>query len=125
MPPTYDTTLKAARMTATRDVVADGTLEILDAGGNVLASFGLSATGGTVTGDTWTLAFETATAPGSAAAGSGTNATAARIKDGSGAVRITGLTVGLTGSGADLEFDNVNIAEGQDVTLTGGTFTHA
>lgn len=122
---TYDTTIKTARMTATRDAVADGTLEILDAGGNVLAGLRLSATGGTVSGDAWTLAFETATAPGSAAAGTGTDAVAARVKDSGGAVRITGLTVGLLDSGSDLEFDNVNIAEGQEVTLAGGTFTHA
>lgn len=56
---TYAAAVKTARMTATRDHFADGTLEIGTAGmATVIATFGLSATGGTVSGDTWTLAFD-------------------------------------------------------------------
>lgn len=51
---TYATAVKTARMTATRDHFADGTLEILDASNNVLVTFGLSASGGTVTNDVTT-----------------------------------------------------------------------
>ena len=123
--PTYDATTKAARMTATRDQVADGTLEALSAADAVLAIWDLSATGGTVAGAVWTMAFESTSTAGEAAASTGTNAAKARIKDSGGTVRISGLTVGVTGSGAGVEMDNVSISSGQTVTLSGGTITHA
>jgi hypothetical protein len=121
--PTYDATTKAARMTATRDTVANGTLEILSAGSTVLAIFGLSATGGTVTGAVWNLAFDASTVAGEAGAGAGTVATQARVKDSGGTVRISGLSVGTSGSAVNL--DNTNISSGQNVTLSSGTVTHA
>jgi hypothetical protein len=117
---TYDATVKTARITATRDAVANGTLEIGTAGmAAVLATFGLSATGGTVSGSVWTLAFDASTV---AAAAAGT-AAAARIKEAGGTARITGLTVGTSGS--DINLDNTNIANGQNVTLSSATITHA
>ena len=42
MPLTYSVDAKNARMTATRDACADGTLEILTSADAVLASIGLS-----------------------------------------------------------------------------------
>ena len=42
MPMTYSVGAKNARMTATRDACADGTLEILTSADAVLASIGLS-----------------------------------------------------------------------------------
>src|SRR5262245_54025326 len=105
---TYDNTVKAARMTATRDSVADGTLEIGTSGmASVLATFGLSATGGSVTNGAWTLAFDASTV---AASASGT-AAAARIKNSAGTARVTGLTVGTSGS--DINLDNTSINSGQ------------
>lgn len=120
---TYATPVKTDRMTATRDHLADGTLELLAANDTVLAIFGLSATGGTVSGAVWTLALDATTVQGEAGASTGTNATKAQIKTSSGTARITGLTVGT--SGADINLDNVNIASGQDVTLSSAAITHA
>lgn len=122
--PTYDSTVKAARMTATRDEVASGSVELLDASNNALAVVNLTAAAGSVTGDTWTLAFD-GTGTGTAAAGTGTTATTARIKNSGGTTRISNLSVGATGSGSAVELSNTSIAEGQTVEFTGGTITHA
>lgn len=117
---TYAAAVKTARMTATRDEVANGTLEIGTTGmGTVLATFGLSATGGTISGDVWTLVFDADTVSATAAG----TAAAAQIKTSGGTAVITGLTVGQ-GSG-DIDLDNTNIASGQDVTLSSATITHA
>jgi hypothetical protein len=121
--PTYDNTVKAARMTATRDAVADGTLEILSAADAVLAIFTLTLAGGTVSNAVWTLAFDSNSTTGEAAAGAGTTATKAQIKDSGGTARITGLSVGTSGSAINL--DNTSIASGQTVTISSATFTHA
>lgn len=61
---------------------------------------------------------------GEAAAGAGTSAAKARFKDSGGNVDIDGLTVGLTGSGADIELVNVSITTGQDVELTAATISY-
>lgn len=119
----YATQVKTARMTATRDHFANGTLEILSAADAVLAIFGLDADGGTVSTDTWTLVFDSDTVAGTAAAGTGTDATKAQIKTAGGDAHITGLTVGLTGT--DIVLNNVNIAEAQEVELTAAQFQHA
>ncbi len=117
---TYDNTVKASRMTATRDSVADGTLEIRDSGNVVLATFGLSASGGTIASGVWTLTFD-ATTVSAGAAGTANNAV---IKNSTGTVRISGLTVGT--SGTDITIDNTSIANGQQVQITGTpTITHA
>jgi hypothetical protein len=118
---TYDNTMKAARMTATRDAVANGTLEIGTAGmAAVLVTFGLDAAGGAISNGIWTLAFDATTV----AATAGGTAAAARIKNSGGTSRITGLTVGT--SGTDIIVDNTTIANGQNVTLNGDqTITHA
>lgn len=120
---TYDNTVKAARMTATRDQFANGTLEIMAADSTVLAIFTLSATGGTVANDVWTLAFVASTVTGQAGAGTGKSATQAQLKTSGGVARLTGLTVGTSGSSINL--DNVSIASGQNVSLSAGTITHA
>jgi len=117
---TYAAAVKTARITATRDEVADGTLEIGTAGmATVLATFGLSATGGTISGDTWTLVFDNSTV----SAGNTGTAAAAQIKDSVGTAVITGLTVST--SGADINLDNTSINSGQDVTLSSATIQHA
>lgn len=117
---TYATAVKTARMTATRDHFADGTLEIGTSGmSSVLATFGLSASGGSISGAVWTLAFDN----GTVAASAGGTAAAARIKNSGGTANITGLTVGTSGS--DINLDNTNIANGQNVTLSSATITHA
>lgn len=116
----YTTAVKTARITATRDELANGTLEIGTSGmSTVLATFGLSASGGTISTDTWTLVFDASTVSASA---TGT-AAAARIKDSGGTAEITGLTVGT--SGTDIVLDNTSITSGQDVSLTSATIQHA
>lgn len=116
---TYATAVKTARMTATRDHFANGTLEILTAADGVLAVFGLAASGGSIAGAVWTLAFDAGTV---AASGSGT-AAKAQIKTAGGTANLAGLTVGLSGS--DINLDSVSITSGQNVTLSSATITHA
>lgn len=115
---TYNAAVKTARITATRDHFANGTLEIRGST-TVLATFGLDADGGDISGDTWTLVFDAATVAATAA-GEADNAI---IKTSGGDAHLTGLTVGT--SGTDIILDNVNIADGQNVTLTGATVQHA
>ena len=116
----YDASVENSRITESRDAVANGTLEIGTAGmASVLATFGLSASGGSIAGDTWTLAFDASTVTASA---TGT-AAAAQIKDSTGTVRISGLTVGT--SGADINFDSVAFNATQNVTLSTASIQHA
>ena len=121
--PTYDATMKTARMTATRDTVADGTLEIRAANSAVLLSFDLTEAGGSVSGAVWTLGFVDSTKPGLAAAGAGTNADHGVIKDTGGTIRISGLSVGT--SGTAIIIDSLSVAEGQNVTVSSAKVTHA
>jgi hypothetical protein len=114
----YNVAVKTDRITATRDYFANGTLEILD-GSTVLATFGLSADGGTISGDTWTLVFDASTVT----AGATGVADGAQIKNSGGTAGITGLTVGTGGS--DINLDNTSINSGQDVTLSSATIQHA
>jgi len=116
----YASALRSTRMTATRSTCAGGALQLLDAGGNVLSSHPLSPIGGTVADGVWTMEFADATA---AALATGT-ATAARIRNSGDADVVTGLTVGLTGSGADVELQNTSINAGQDIVISAATLTH-
>lgn len=115
---TYNTAVKTARITATRDYFANGTLEIQDASNNVLVTFGLSAGGGTIAGAVWTITFDASTVAASAAG----TAAKAQIKTSGGSAHLTGLTVGTSGS--DINLDNTSISSGQNVTLSSATITH-
>lgn len=119
----YSTAAKTARMTAVRDMSADGKLQLQDASNNVLVEWTLSGTGGSVTDDVWTLAVVAGTVQGLAAASGGVDATQARIIDDSAGVVRDGMTVGTTGT--DVIVSNVNIEEDQDVILSSATLTHA
>ncbi len=46
------------------------------------------------------------------------------LRDGAGTVVADGLTIGLTGSGADVIINALEISTGQDVQVTVGTITH-
>lgn len=116
---TYTTAAKTPRITATRDHFADGTLEILTSADAVLVTFALSLAGGTISTDTWTLAFDASTV----AAGATGTAAKAQIKTSGGVADLTGLTVGTTGS--DINLDNTSITSGQNVTLSSATIQHA
>lgn len=120
MPVTYSVGAKNARMTAVRDLCADGSLEILTSADAVLVSLGLSTAGGTVTGGVWTVTFDGA----AAATGTGT-AAKARIKAASGTVVVDGLTVSATGGNGDVKLDNTSIASGQSITVGSFTVTHS
>jgi hypothetical protein len=98
-------------------------LEFLSAGGAVLAVYTFSASAGTVNNDVWTFGLTSMSATGTAAAGNGTNATAARTKNSGGTVGITGITVGT--SNADIVLTDVNIHENQTVQVSSITLTHA
>lgn len=116
---TYATAVKTDRITATRDHFASGTLEIQASDNTVLATFTLSASGGTISTDTWTLVFAASTVT----AGATGTATKAQMKTSGAAANLTGLTVGT--SGADIVLDSVSITSGQDVTLSSATIQHA
>lgn len=118
---TYTAAVKTPRITATRDYFANGTLEIQDGGGAPLVIFGLSASGGTIATDTWTLVFDATTV--AATAGAPTVATQAVIKNSVGTVGISGLTVGTAAS--DIILDSTSITLGQNVTLSSATIQHA
>lgn len=117
---TYSAAVKTARMTATRDACADGTLEILTSADAVLVTHGLSATGGTVANGVWTVTLDAASVNATA---TGT-AAKAQIKTSGGTVAVSGLTVAT--SGADINIQNTSIATGQPINYTGAlTITHA
>ena len=119
---TYDATVKNARMDAVLT-------EIGDAAKIVIGTSGLSTTlvvltcptpSGTVSGDTLTFDMDpdlsnTAVADGTAAE--------AKITTSGDVDKITGLTVGT--SGTDIILDSVSITTGQTVTLATGTIQHA
>lgn len=114
-----DNTTKNDVLTAIRDRVANGTLEIGTSGmSTVVATFGLSASGGSIASQVWTLEFDASPVQAGA---SGTVA-AAQIKDSGGTVRVSGLTVGT--SSADIVLDGLAVNSGQDVALTSATVTH-
>lgn len=91
-------------------------IELLDASSNVIAT-------GTVSG--WAAASAGEVKPsadvsltGNTAAGGGTDAATARIYDtGATGEEVSGMTVTGTGGGGDIELVNVNIADGQPITL--------
>lgn len=122
MPVQWDAGARTAAMTARRDYYAGGTLVLMTAASAVLATFTLTAGGGAIAGDVWTLAFA-ATTVSATAAGVATKAEIRRSAANGGANPITGLTVAT--SAADIIIDNTNIANGQQVQVTSATITHA
>lgn len=118
----YASTVKDSRMTAVRDAVCggtSGTLEMLTSGDALLVTHTLTTAGGSVTSGVWTLAFTSTTA----AAIAGGTAAKAQIKNNGGTALITGLTVGT--GGTDVVLDNTSIGNGQNVTISSATITHA
>ena len=118
----YDTATKTARLEATvAQWGATAVLEIGTAGmGTVLATIPLANPAGTVTGDVLTL---TQPLTDVAADATGT-AAAARIRTATGGTnKVTGLTVGTSGS--DINIASVDIVIGVSVSITLATITHA
>lgn len=120
----YASALKDTRMTSVitaidQDVGA-GTLEICtSAYATTLITFTLSDPCGTVSSGTLTFSGM----PKTAAAGNAGTAAVARIKDNSGDVIVSGLTVGTTAS--DVIISNTTITNGASYSLTSATITHA
>jgi hypothetical protein len=119
----YNATLRTARMNLVKTAIdagsGPGTLEIGTAAmATLLGTLTLSDPCGTVSGDVLTFAAIT---QDSSADASGT-AAAARVKDSTGTVVISGLTVGT--SGADIIFSSVAIAAGQPIPITSASITH-
>lgn len=123
---TYSASLKNTRMTAVLNAIdADvgaGTLEIGTTGFvSTLVTFTLTDPAGTVSGDTLTIDCDPDISV--SASNSGT-AAEARIKDNSGDIVISGLTVGT--SGTDLIISpSTTITSGQTVNLVSLSIQHA
>lgn len=122
----YSTTAKNARLNAVAGVIdggsGPGVIQIGTAGMAVLLATitlddpcAASASGGVLTFSGFPKSDTSADATGVAAA--------ARIRDSNGNDVITGLTVGQSGSGADLILDTTNIDAGEIVTLNSATIT--
>jgi len=122
----YSTAAKNARLDAVAGVIDSGSgagyLQIGTTGmGTVLATIVFAdpcagaASGGVLTFSGFPRSDTSADATGTAAA--------ARIRDSNGNDVITGLTVGVSGSGADIILDTTSIDAGETVTLNSATLT--
>jgi len=122
----YSTAAKNARLNAVAATIdagsGPGVLQIgTTSMGTVLATIVLadpcasSASGGVLTFSGFPRSDSSADANGTAAA--------ARIRDSDGNDVITGLTVGTTGSGADIIFESVSFNVGEVITLNSATIT--
>lgn len=122
----YSTAAKNARLNAVAATIdagsGPGVLQIgTTAMGTVLATIVLadpcaaSASGGVLTFSGFPRSDTSADANGTAAA--------ARIRDSNGNDVITGLTVGVVGSGADIIFESVSFNVGEIITLNSATIT--
>ena len=121
----YSTAAKNARLTAVANTIdggsGPGVLQIGTAGmAVVLADITLADPCATVSGGV--LTFSGFPRSDTSANANGT-AAAARIRDSAGNDVITGLTVGLTGSGADIIFESVSFNVGEVITLNSATIT--
>jgi hypothetical protein len=119
----YNATLRTARLNLVKTAIdagsGPGVLEIGTASmATLLGTLTMSDPCGTVSGDI--LTFSPITQDSSADA-SGT-AAAAQIKDSTGTVVISGLTVGT--SGADIIFSSVAITAGQPIPITSAQIAH-
>jgi len=126
----YSTAAKSNRMAALPTTWGNSAkLKIWDGGdgGTLCATFTLSATAGdSATGGTATLTFKFTGNSASqtvAAAAACASADTATITTSADVNVVTGLTVAA--SGADVNINNINIASGQNVTVSGASLTHA
>lgn len=121
----YSTAAKNARLEGVVSVIDGGSgpgiLQIGTASmATVLATIVLADPCGTVSGGV--LTFSGFPRSDTAADADGT-AAAARIRDSNGNDVITGLTVGLPGSGCDIIFESVSFNVGEIITMNSATIT--
>lgn len=112
------TAFNTADAAASATSLASGTLEFLDSGGSILASAGLGTP--TSSGAVTTMGGFPKTVSGTA----GTIASA-RYRTAGAADWKTGMTVGLSGSGAQVILSSLTITSGQSVTVSSATLTHS
>jgi hypothetical protein len=131
---TYSATLKTNRMQLVADLIAGKTAasstgtatagsivigtSALSGATGVLVTFALGTTPGTVAGSVFTISGTPLTAT---ASGTGT-AAVGEIRNNSGTVIVSGLTVGT--SGTDIIINATAISTGQFITLSSATITH-
>lgn len=115
---TYSATAKDNRMTAIRDLLNSGKMELLTGADAILATWTLNATSGSVSSGTLTFSPTAVTAT---ASGTGT-AAKLRLRTSGNADVITDITVGT--GGTDVILDSVSVTAGQDVNLTTVSVTH-
>ncbi|MBL4744227.1 MAG: hypothetical protein JKX87_06280 [Cycloclasticus sp.] len=121
---TYTATLKNTRLNAvTTAIGASGFIQIGTAGmASILATIPLAATAAPAASG-GVLTFTMPQSDNSADATSPA-AAEARIVTSALATVASGLTVGISGSGADVILDSVSITAGQTVTLNSAAITH-
>lgn len=126
---TYNTTVSNARLTVVRDaidqgaaagVLVIGTSALAGGAGGTLVTFTLNDPCGTVAAKVLTFSGT----PKSATASASGTAAKAELRDSNGVVIVNGLTVGLSGSGANIILDSVAIINTRTVFMTAGTITH-
>lgn len=108
----------AACALANASALAGGDLDLLDSGGTILASADLGTPA--ASGAVCTMGGF----PKTVSATPGTIASA-RYRTSAGASWKTGITVGLSGSGAQVILSSMTIAVGQSVTVNSATLTHS
>lgn len=120
---TYTALAKTSRTTKTRDDLNGGDLQLLGAGGEVIATVALNNPAGSVAGDLLTFAGFPKTV---AAAITGVAIASARLRTSAAADYKTGLGVGLAGSGAQIIVSKLTPAVGDTVTVSAPfTLQHA
>ena len=137
MPANYSATVKTNRLNNVNDAInsktyvagtgtgSAGTLVIgtsaLSGATGVLATVTLQNPAATVSGSVLTIAgvpiATTATGTGTAAL--------AELRNNAGTVIVSGLTVGISGSGADVIISAVAVSTGQTIQLNSGTIAHS
>lgn len=121
----YVTNVKNARLGVTLDYInagsGPGKIQIgTTSFATVLATIPLTAQGGTIAGGVLTLDTPVSD---TSADNTGT-AALARILDSDDNVVLEGLTVGVSGSGANVIINATAISAGQVITVTSATITH-
>ena len=112
------TAFDAADAAASAAVLVGGDLDFLDAGGGILATADLGTP--TSSGNVTTMGGFPKTVSGTA----GTIASA-RYRTSASADWKTAISVGLSGSGAQVILSSLTIGSGQSVTVTSATLTHS
>lgn|SRR5262245_3623103 len=125
MPIVYAVTLRNNRLQQVINAIdggaGNGKIQLGTAGmGLVLSTVTLLKPCATIAAGVLTFSGTPLVDPGAAASGT---AAAAQITDSTGTVWASGLTVGLSGSGANVIINSVNITAGGIITFQSGTIT--